>query len=92
MAEGDYYRIRRDEQREGLPKKMPTALRKYIQAQRLLCDWLPHELTPEVVVKSPNDIYGLMSQIGFVWLKSQGYWRLAKNRKQPKSYFDWIGD
>lgn len=88
MAEGDHYRLTREEQRKGLPVRMPSELRKYIVAQRLLCDWLPYEVAPETVVKSPNELYKLMWEIGLRWDNHNNYWRLRPGFKEPTSYFD----
>jgi hypothetical protein len=85
MAEGDHFR-NRDQQRAGLPKRMQPALRKYIQAQRALCDWLPHEVTPETVVMSPEELYKNLERIGFTWLPSRGYWSVAHTSKGIKKY------
>jgi hypothetical protein len=71
---------------------MPVSLRKYIQGQRLLCDWLPYELSPEVVVKAPKDLYKLLSEIGFVWDKTRNDWRLDRRRNAPVCYFDYFED
>jgi hypothetical protein len=87
MAEGDYYRLERAEQRKGLPRRMDPKLRKYIQGQRLLCDWLPYEVAPETAVKSPESLYKQLKRIGLTWDSKLNDWRLNRNFNDVVSYF-----
>lgn len=85
-AEADEYHefMNRQQQREGLAYQ-PWQIRKYVQAQRILCQWYPLESTPAAVAgKSPKELYGILAHIGFVW--SKDYWRPDRRRSKPISY------
>jgi len=83
---------REDRQKAGLGR-LPTALRKYMQGQRVLADYLRSELEEMAGMytllsysETPETLYKSLRGAGFVWNDKLKLWRLDKRLKEPRDY------
>ena len=70
-----------DEQKTGLPARMNPDLRKYLQAQRILCGLLSHELSPSTIVKPPGTLYAVLAKLGFKWYRTSKRWYISRTNR-----------
>lgn len=83
---------REDRQKAGLGR-LPKALRKYIQGQRVLADYFRSELEEMAGMytllgysETPQTLYKSLRAAGFVWDETRKLWRLDKRLKEPHEY------
>jgi len=77
------------EQKRGL-KRTSKSMRKYIQGQRVLADWLQVEYEECVSVwrlidySTPKALYAKLRECGYVWDTKRTHWRLHARLKAPR--------
>lgn len=89
---GDGVVLSQREQNASLTKVKSQAMQKYIKALRVLAAWMPYESSPSSIIKTPDLLYKLLTELGFVWdtdsntrysnpMKRRAYWRPSQQRQ-----------